>query len=1032
MVEAGAVEEVRAALAGKSFVEEVLDEPMSDQELVVAARAHLAGEATPLGAAVVAVLLDFKAAVADALVAEHGWAFAACAVVEMRCVELYRNGYGNTALHLRRVPLNHHVGVGTARRLRALLAEASDEEHAAALEAVGALRTDLRSMLAASYLFPSRPDWVDEAFEEVDRVNLAGYLRGLAHMSLAYAAGTVAQVDRSLTVLAVGRYLRNREGMFTVVDGVGPDVVPALAVLLDPSPELDGQIRDLVLETVAAFPTAAAFDALLTRLKVKRVLPTVLDLARKHPVVALERFAAAEDPKVVPLLARHLKSHPELVDQVDLPEAVRAVVEAVVVHDVAPADALPAVLVDPPWVAEAVPVEPLVVKGLKAVDHQAVAWEPGEQDRYAGEGNSFYDTVDWAPTLEEYLAGGLYSVRQVNLFVHGPVEVLRPLVSKWDVSTFSLGAHHGKPLLARFGVDAIPTVLAIAALSREDKGELVAPLVSLKTARLVAKWLVKLKTAQEFAPAWLRRHAEHAARFLVPDAVGKPGAARQAAEAALRVIPDQAVVAAREYGPEAEKAVEAVLANVPPVVAPKFGDWLVPVVLPPVLLRGTRQALPAEAVDNLLVLLALSTPEAEHAGLGAVREACDGTSLAAFAWELFELWRTNGMPAKEGWVLPALGLLGDDGTARALEPFIRAWPGEAQHARAVVGLDVLAVIGTDTALGVLNSIAQRVKFQGIKYRAQEKIEEVAAAMGLTADELSDRLVPDFGLDDASRMTVDYGSRRFTIGFDEQLKPFVLDESGKRLKDLPKPGAKDDGEVAPAEHKRFGQLKKDVRTIAGDQIVRLERSMVLRRRWPAAGFRTLLVAHPLLRHLVRRLVWVTEAGQSFRVAEDGTFADVRDDTFTLPDDAVVGVAHPLHLGEDVAAWSEVFSDYEILQPFRQLGRPVHRFTEAELSSRVLDRYRGVQVEVGRLLRLTKGEWERGAPMDAGIENEISRPLPGGGAIEVLLDPGLVIGEPHEAGPQVLREVHLVGASRTFAELDAVTASEVLAEFATLTD
>jgi hypothetical protein len=970
--------------------------------------------------------------VADALVVEHGLAFAACAVVEMRCVEVYRSGYGDTAPHLRRVPLNHHAGVGTARRLRALLAEASDEEHAAAVEAVGALRTDLPSMLAASYLFPSRPDWVDEAFDEVERVDLAGYLRVLAHMSLVYSVGTVAQVDRTFAVREVGRYLRTREAMFTLVDGVGPDVLPAIATFLDPSSEPVGDIRDLVLETLSAFPTAEVFDALLTCLKTKRVLPTVLGLARRHPVVALERFAASADPQVRPLLERHLRSHPDLVDQVDLPEAVRALVEAMVVHDVAPVDALPAVLVDPPWVTEVVPVEPLVVKGLKAVDHQAVEWEPGERDRYAGEGNSYYDTADWAPTLQEYLAGGLYSVRQVHLFAHGPVDELRPLVSKWDVGELSLDARYGKLLLARFGVDAIPVVLAIAALTREDKGELVAPVVSLKAARLVAKWLVKLKTAREWAPAWLRRHAEHAARFLVPDAVGKPGAARQAAEAALRVIPDQAAVAAREYGPEAEKAVEAVLANVPPVVAPKFGEWLYPAVLPPVLLRGAKQALPAEAVGNLLVLLALSTPDDGRAGVKAVREACDGTSLAEFSWELFELWRTNGMPAKEGWVLPSLGLLGDDGTARALEPFIRAWPGEAQHARAVVGLDVLAAIGTDTALGVLNSIAQRVKFDGIKYRAQEKIEEVAAGMGLTAEELGDRLVPDFGLDDATTMTVDYGSRRFTIGFDEQLKPFVLDESGKRLKALPKPGAKDDGEAAPAEHKRFGQLKKDVRTIAGDQVVRLERAMVLERRWPAAQFRTLLVGHPLLRHLVRRLVWVTDAGRSFRVAEDGTFADVRDDTFPLPDDAVVGVAHPLHLGDAVAPWAEVFSDYEILQPFRQLGRPVHRFTESELSSRVLGRYQGVQVDVGRLLGLTKGEWERGTPMDAGIENEISRPLPGGGAIEVTLDPGLVIGEPHEAGSQVLREVHLVGATRTFADLDPVTASEVLAEFATLTD
>ncbi|WNV92158.1 DUF4132 domain-containing protein [Umezawaea sp. Da 62-37] len=451
--------------------------------------------------------------------------------------------------------------------------------------------------------------------------------------------------------------------------------------------------------------------------------------------------------------------------------------------------------------------------------------------------------------------------------------------------------------------------------------------------------------------------------------------------------------------------------------------------LPPVLLRGTNQALPAEAVGTLLTLLALSTPNDGHADLKAVREACDEVSLARFSWELFEVWRANGMPATDGWVFTALGLLGDDEVARGLVPLIRAWPGESQHPRAVTGLDVLAAIGTDAALTALNSIAQKAEFAGIKRKAREKIGEVAAGMGLTAEELGDRLVPDLGLDDASSTVIDYGTRRFTIGFDEQLRPFVLDESGKRLKALPKPGAKDDVEVAPAEHKRFARLKKDVRTIADDQIVRLERSMMLERRWPAAEFRAYLVAHPLLRHLVRRLVWTTGDGRSFRVAEDGTFADVRDETFPLPDDAVVGVAHPLHLGEDVAAWAEVFADYEVLQPFPQLVRPVRRFTEAELSSRVLERFKDVEVGIGGVLRLTRGAWKRGAPMDAGIEHAITRPLPGGGSIEVTLDPGIVIGEPHEAGPQVLREIGLVGERRTFADLSPVTASEVLAELAT---
>jgi Domain of unknown function (DUF4132) len=33
-----------------------------------------------------------------------------------------------------------------------------------------------------------------------------------------------------------------------------------------------------------------------------------------------------------------------------------------------------------------------------------------------------------------------------------------------------------------------------------------------------------------------------------------------------------------------------------------------------------------------------------------------------------------------------------------------------------------------------------------------------------------------------------------------------------------------------------------------------------------------------------------------------------------DTATVGIAHPLHLAAAVPAWSQLFADYQILQPF----------------------------------------------------------------------------------------------------------------------
>jgi hypothetical protein len=278
----------------------------------------------------------------------------------------------------------------------------------------------------------------------------------------------------------------------------------------------------------------------------------------------------------------------------------------------------------------------------------------------------------------------------------------------------------------------------------------------------------------------------------------------------------------------------------------------------PTLANG--KALPDEALDHLGQMLTFPTNEGLYGGIAVVKEACDAGSLAEFAWDAFTAWLEASGPSKEGWALTMLGLFGNDDTARKLTPFIRAWPGEAAHARAVTGLDVLATIGSDVALMLLNGIAQKVKFKGLQDKAREKIDAIAEARGLSTEELEDRLAPDLGLDEHGTMRLDFGPRAFKVGFDETLKPYVRETDGwprrrcARLPDLPKPKKTDDAELSKEAVERFKLLKKDARTIASQQLLRLEVAMCARRRWTPEVFRMFLVEHPLVRHIVQRLIW----------------------------------------------------------------------------------------------------------------------------------------------------------------------------------
>ena len=173
------------------------------------------------------------------------------------------------------------------------------------------------------------------------------------------------------------------------------------------------------------------------------------------------------------------------------------------------------------------------------------------------------------------------------------------------------------------------------------------------------------------------------------------------------------------------------------------------------------------------------------------------------------------------------------------------------------------------ALLLVQRMAERARSRSLREHAQEKMARLADRLALSEDDLADRLVPTLDLDRDGALTLDYGPRRFSVGFDEALRPFVVG-SGK---DLPKPGKDDDRALAAVAQQRFKLLKKNVRTIASSQTRRLERAMCNGRRWRSADFTRFVVEHPLLFHIARRLVWGAYDGdaliETFRVADDRT-------------------------------------------------------------------------------------------------------------------------------------------------------------------
>jgi hypothetical protein len=428
----------------------------------------------------------------------------------------------------------------------------------------------------------------------------------------------------------------------------------------------------------------------------------------------------------------------------------------------------------------------------------------------------------------------------------------------------------------------------------------------------------------------------------------------------------------------------------------KTPAWVDAVLLPPIVV-GEHRLNNVQVAGLLAVLRQSKLDQPPHSLIAGLKEHADPGALDAFAWELFQLWQRHGAPSKEKWILFAVGLLGNDNSVLKLAPLIRKWPGESQHQRAVLGLACLRAIGTDTALMQINGIAQKVKFKGLKARAREAMEAIAEARKMTREQLEDRIVPDCGLDERGGRVFDFGPRQFRFVLGPEMKPMLRDQDGKLKANLPRPGVRDNADLASQAVADWKLLKKQIREVAKIQAVRLEQAMVTGRRWSPEEFEELLVRHPLMVNLARMLLWggYDRSGRlecTFRVTEDQTYADVEDEEVALTGIAEIGILHPLHLSDDLkSAWGELLSDYELVPPFPQLGREVYRLLETELGETEITRFADDKVPAVSLVgTLDRQGWTRGIPEDAGMFYEHSKPFHGANVTAIAQYYGVPIG------------------------------------------
>ena len=459
--------------------------------------------------------------------------------------------------------------------------------------------------------------------------------------------------------------------------------------------------------------------------------------------------------------------------------------------------------------------------------------------------------------------------------------------------------------------------------------------------------------------------------------------------------------------------------------APKLSSAVDPKKLPSLL--GTTT--PLDVTVAATVLRALASAKADAALTVALRRETTDESRDALGLALLEIWKSKDFHGRLGWIMDALGALGGERSIMALAAHVAEWPseGDTGRKRAISAASVMASANTNTAILELMGFRQSVVVPTVLEATITALGHAARLRHCTQSELFDVVTPTLGLDSRGTRAFSHAGHTYTVAFDDHFEPRLRDGAGD-LKDL------DD---EPAWEALATQLRDAVRV----QTFRLENDMIAGRRWSVGDWTRLLRDHPLLVSFTRRLVWgvyddADALVRAFRTADDRTLLTLEGET-TLDGGERIGIIHPLHIDDGARAdWTESLADYEIIQPFPQLGRPVHRVDEAERESTLTARFATSRFKSGVLRDvLVRGGWERDS---AFLRKEYERYFPADEVWAIAtMDPGVQAGAAtYDVFDQTIASVEFRGKkgggkSRTpmqLAEVPAIAFSEAVRDVA----
>jgi hypothetical protein len=246
-------------------------------------------------------------------------------------------------------------------------------------------------------------------------------------------------------------------------------------------------------------------------------------------------------------------------------------------------------------------------------------------------------------------------------------------------------------------------------------------------------------------------------------------------------------------------------------------------------------------------------------------------------------------------------------------------------------LQAFALMPTQEGVPRLMSLKNKIDNKTILKSIEKYIKEAAKNGGLSADNIEEISIPNYGMEEVGVLKMAFGTLSATTIFKPNGKnETIWDNNGKNQASVP-------AIVKTDFAKELKQLKstiKEVEQLLPSQRNRIENQYLAPVSWTYKDWFSLYILHPVIGILGQRLIWHFNHNgiKCEGIFNENHFENALGEPLVLDDTTTVQLWHPIGFAaEYVQQWRNYLIHKEIVQPFKQAFREVYVVTDAELNT-----------------------------------------------------------------------------------------------------